>query len=1091
METKNSRKLGLADMAIALALGAVAAAVYFPGLADCVYPGESATLTSALKGLEPLPAARYPLAGFFYGLFGFSQALAPLAGVAAVMLAYLAVARYVRHNAGGEFTGGRQTAVSRLAGAVASALFLFSPAMCSAATHFEPRLLDVLWGLSTVAVLFAGLRLWKGLSWIVFPLAGAMCGMGAADTVSFILLLPLFVAGAWSVSTRRGGKGYGPAAVFLFSFLVAALWTIACSYGGGEGGALKLWLDGQSSVVKLWFAPRGAYAVPLFATLPFVLAVFSSVRAFKKGRTWVQLLFHALLSSVTLLAVSTPLSPVSIMGGTGYEPVLAALFVSVTAGYLVAYWWTVATAAPVINESLDETPGVVKFSRPAALAALGILALNLAISVAVGFFFASDRSASFADKVAERIVADMGGRTWLVTDPRVTGAPNDPVHLDTHIRLAAAKAGKTIRFIRLERDRDRAYVGSLAAELAESGVDARLCSRLKDYGILVFLQDWFESDPEIAKKVAVYGLPDIWRYAPGVEPVPELFFFGGDPSREAPSIETRREFASLLEAPDGWGSYGENVDWDSLGRLDLFRLSLRQHLSFVACMEGCRLHRKDPAGAFGLYEFVLREVDRDNVVAVFNELELASSGLKEAEARKADNERFLTAVAADERRRYDMRQLPLVYGTIMNRDMILKQGLGEADSGDRDIGLAQIGKAIEMMPEDAGDWLRLNVLAPRYVSGDVRERELARKEFDRTLESDPGNYSALVGTARLAMLDGDFERATALLEKAVSGNGDDPRVQLDLARLKLMRGDVEGSRKLAVAVTDAEPGNMAAWGLRAGIVFASLDALAGVKESVETNDRRDSLEKELSGIIVPAMERSDASSPILISVKADILRRKGGKDNLKAARALAENLVRKNPKNPLSGEMLLETMVGLEDRDAARRQAEEVLRSDPSSPLAHWVIGSLAMAEGDFDSAEASFRKAVSSKRVSIPALNDLAECLRRKGEFAEAEKFARRFVELAPDQYIAWETLGSIILESGDQAKFAEAEESIQKACNLSRGPGGPTDFRMIVSLARAKAMLGNKAAAKNLLDFAKKSLDSLDPQYRELYDSLRKEIK
>ena len=103
----------------------------------------------------------------------------------------------------------------------------------------------------------------------------------------------------------------------------------------------------------------------------------------------------------------------------------------------------------MVNESVDGAGDAVKGRCSLGLAAGGMYAVILALTLLIDFFsqFEADRG-RFADQVAERIVADLDGRTWFVTDGT----------LDSHLRLAAKKAGKELNLICLQKDQDEKYI---------------------------------------------------------------------------------------------------------------------------------------------------------------------------------------------------------------------------------------------------------------------------------------------------------------------------------------------------------------------------------------------------------------------------------------------------------------------------------------------------------------------------------------------------------------------------------------------------------------------------------------------------------
>ena len=1076
-DSKIDGRLGIADWATAAVLGAIALCVYLCSLSDYAYPGDPAMLTSAWSGLEKLPEAKYPLMTWFAGLFGSFGWIPPVCGAVSTFLVFLLVTRYVRKRMDVDFVEASAASISRLGGIAAALVFAFNPSVLSSATHPDPRLFAAAWALVALSLLAVHERAPKALAWLVTIVVGTMVGMGGADSVALVALLPLFVVGIWASSAARGGRGYGTTSLFLAAFLVAFIWTVAAGCGGFDA-----YYGEQKEVVKLWIRTDGTFAVFLFAILPSAVALFSSSRAFTGGPTRMKFVFHAVMTLVSIIVIATPFAPSSVMGRTGYSPVICAFFVAFMAGYLVAFWRSLSVSSHVANESVDDSASTLRSHRTSGLAMLVAYAAVLAIAVSVGALsnFDSDAGA-FADVVADRVVADMDGRTWLVTDGT----------LDSHLRLAAKRAGKELNLVCLQRDGDREYVEELAALLEEKGLGT-YADRLRKYGILRFIQDWLSSDAEIASRLVVWGAPDLWRYAPGLRPVPEFLFYGGDPARAVVDLDGRRKFADeVLFAEEGWGSYRLHEVEDAM---DLRRLNLRRHLGFVTCNAGCaehaegrKLDNSDLSAeaaphydkAFDCYELVLRKIDADNVSALFNELELLERRNRKALSRRKEIIGALEAMKADESRRYDIHRLGLFYGYLMNPEFIMKQGFGEIRRGDYDQGVSQIRRAMDLVPMEQGAWAQLNVLAPLYASGGTVGREKAEKIYTSELERNPTNRVALVGLARLAMLNGDNEKAVRLLEQATKDAGDDPGSYIDIATLRIMRGELDAAKAILLRATDAAPNNIKAWSLLATVDMQMLDALRGEQDEARREIRRKELEDEINGLIVPRMEKIDPDDPQVASVKAFLRMRKGGREDLAAACDALKKVSDSSGSQGNMSDIVLGLDIRLNDKEDAEERALEKLRDDPKDQLANYVMGSVSLGRGEIDKAEEYLRLAVAGKKQNVMALNDLAEVLRRREKYPEAEHFARAATVAAPDLYVVWETLGSILLDAGSGEDVPEAERCIQKACDMSRDEkGNPTDPRMLISLARVQLKLGKTAEAKRSLRIVGSFRDSLEPE-------------
>ena len=1090
------------DWTVAAAVGLLAALMYFPVMADYVFPGEIAHVTSVWLGLDVSAQNLFPLMAAFARPLGAGNVIAPICGVIAVVTLYHLVAFFLRERIGGEYKEKDAVVISVIGGVTASVVFMFTPAVFSAATHLEPRLFDATWALLSFALVIPYARLPKGFAWLMPVAMGVMAGMGVADTASFLLLLPLYIGSVWAASLKRGGKGYGAATLFIAAFLTALFaWAVPAVGDFGK------YVDMQKLAFRLDMAIKVWYVVPLFATVPFVVSLFSSGKAFGGSRGWMEWLFHILLTVISVLAVATALSPSEIMQPTRVPPVMASVFAAFVAGYLLAYWWSQTRESIAANESVEEDASTTGIARMLGFVAGGAFAVVLVFSVLINRFATFDAEhGAFADRIAEMIVADLGGRTWLVTDGS----------LDDNLRIAASRKGKELHLVCLTRERDMAYIDRLADAVEAGRLGGAACKDLTDTlrkyrgldrkRLVPFIQKWFATDPEVASKAAVFGAPDLWLYA-NVEPAPELLFFGGDSSRSG-DWSKWSELSEILHAPKGWGSYGlyQRSAYLTMDHLDRERLNLRRHVGFIATDCGYAFQEQgrklqdsgDEAKAqelydkaFEKYELVLNEIDNDNVCALFNELELARAGHKKSAAKLKAITARLNRIKEDEDRRYALGDLGLLYGYICNPEIILRQGLALLlKAGRPGDAVNQIRRALEFVPAANRAAAELNLLASIYAGGS--EKEKARRIYNDALVRDATNREALTGLARLAMMEGDTAKAVEYLQRAIESAGDDPSIYSQVATLHLLRNELDAAKSVLRKVTDKDVSNLEAWSMLAVTVMRQIDALGDVGKDEALAARKKELETELEENILPAMEKQ-ARSPSdyhLQTTRAFVLMRKGGTENIKSARDAFIVVAKERPDISATSDMILGLDIQMNDVDDAERQAVDTLATNRKDPLANYVMGSIALRKDNLDEAETHLRISAEAANPMPMALNDLAELLRRRKNYEEAEAFARKATAADPKLYVAWETLGSTLMDAGKS--FDEAEQCVQKACDLSKDENGKlADVRMLISLARVQIKRGEMARGKGTLRTVLGRIDELTEFEKREFEELRKSAR
>ena len=1125
MTDNQNPRLGAVDWILSSVLAGFAFIVFLCGLADYAYPGQSAQLLSALQGLEPLPEAKYPLFACVNGLLfpAGSQLLAPICGAVGVFILYHLARAFLSVRVIGEYVEKDARFIVRLGAAVSAAVFAFTPAVRLASTHLDPAVFDTVWAMLSFALLFVSSKLPRKAAWTVPVLVGVLSGLGVGDTILFLFLAPLYLMAAWRASRRCGGKGYGSATLFLLTFLLVALIAVPVSHGG-----FAAYFEGQKSVFRGAVQADGLFCLPLFAVVPFVVALFSSRSAFGGDRGWMQVAYHALMTLLSVLALSTQLSVSSVMAPVDYSPVLTCALAALTAGYLMAYWWSLTRVTKVANESLGTSADARRF-KVVGQTAGGFLALVLALTTTFDFFFGFDSGKGrFADLLADRIVSDLGERTWFVTDGT----------LDSHLRLAAKRAGRELNLICLQKDDDRAYVERLAV-LAEKKGLAPYVGRLRKLGILAFLGDWFGADPAVADKVAVFGAPDLWKYAPPLEgsrrrsAVPELLFFGGDErfvsdgkgQPRAFDFDAVREFVKALPADEGWDSY---TLMKSTDYIDLMRLNLRRHVGFVACNWACREDGKARLAqsvgnlegasahfdrAFAIYDFVLKEIDAGNICALYNALDLVNSvqhANEAADDRSKELQSALDAIKGDEHRRYIFDRLPLVYGYIMNPTVLIKQGLAMVKNGRRETGLDAIARASELVAFDARRKIELELLAPFYSQERGSRKAMSREIYEqskREFESNPQrietNPEVLITLVRLALRNGDSSTATSYmetLESMVARKRLEPGLGYYSIQLEynLSRGDLGKARTVVLAAQEMAPSDVRVWNWKAIVVMRQLEAVELDDDPDTRDERRAALADELDNQILPTIARLDPKDPTAQKVLASVKIHKSWratdletrKDLLTSAR---EDLVRLSDRNPADAatcDQILALDMMLELDDDAMTRAEAVLHEDPNAPQANYFLGATYMKRGDLAKAEPHLKKAYEHASTNPVVMNDYAELLRLRGDLDTADRIARECVKASrlPE---ARDTLALVLVaryDSTKQREFLLEAETLLKPLAAAAHP----DVRFVISYARVLAKLGKSEEASDCLARIKGAIDKApaDSPVRKLYEEAQEEV-
>ena len=981
----------LRDYLISAGLALVALVLFFVGMADFAYPGESAALITLYRGLDPIAENPYPIMGFFAKLLGGGNLLAPIVGAIIIYLVSMLTINVVRRQMMGEFGKYYSSFGSRLAGIVAAVVLMLTPAFRSAATHLEPRLFDAL----VVVIIFA------------IP-------------IRFFQIDP---AKKWRSLIK------------LVSYLGIAL-SLYFFFGTTFQSPLKN--------LRWMF-------VLFFTVIPFVVAVAAGKLAFERKPNLIMYIFHAGLAVTAILSVATPFSPSTLLEPLGVLPVIPSIFAAYIAAYVITYYYVLVRQQYLV---IGYTCG-------------GTLLAVLLFAVFFNFFMFDTCRGKFADDIAREIIHDLGDREWFVSDGS----------LDNHIKLIAAAEGKKLNVISLKDDLNSNYLKELAKVISEANLGGERNSDLvlsANLGVLPFLQDWLAIEKNPEALVAIFGAPDLW-YSVGKTPIPERLFFGADKNREVGSIDS---LMTILDVPDGWGSLSIYKVKNPVERM---RLELRRHLGFLANNRAVYLQDVgDEDEAFRLYELVRNHVDSDNLCALFNLFEMARQKHPKALLKKNEYDRELKQIVDDPSRRYRLWSLANYYGYIRSPEIFIRLGFTWARSGRPGEALSQIRRAIDFIPTDRRASL-LNMMAVLYANEDDRAK--SRRIYESVLSKNANDHDALMGMMRLSLLEGKSEEATAFLERAAAAGEIAGNVEIEKAMLYLMKGELNDARTILQKIADKDQNDMRAWSLLAATLMQIADAS---KDPAE----KKAIELELETNVLPTMEKATTNpyDYYVQSTRAFLLLRKGA-ETRKAARDAFEQAMRARPDITSTQDIVLGLDISLDDPVAAERHARDILRRNRTAPLANYVMGSIALRANNYDDAERYLKRAADHERGVALAMNDLAEVYRRKKQYAPAEKYARMTIEKEPKLYVAYETLGSILMDS--DGNLDEAEENVRKAVELSKVNGRAEDVRMLVSLARVLLKKDDKAGARATLRRVTSRVDELSDfekgEYEELLNNAR----
>ncbi len=1021
------------DFLVSVGLGILAAVTYGLTLSRGVFPGESASLMTVYSGIMPLDLPLRPFWGTIVaGLSNLDFLSLPLrlnlfsavCSVVSAVLLYRLVSFLIHDCINEEYSIEHAPRVAVLAGAVAAVAFIFAVPVWHAATRFQYQSFDLMLVLLAATMLVAYTR----RRWTIFLVIFAVLyGVGVVESVIFIPLAPVFLAFLicvlWKCHTlsltRVAWMGLLSAAVMAGVYWGSAKWFMAThdvDAMGFNSVTDILTMVGKNQLAQLRSGlPQVNWLILLLmSVVPWVAGGFASFRALNNERSWSQYILHLTLSVLVVLGITNvPVSPWGIMRPTGRLPLCSYAMLAMTAGYLFAYWYLLLKVKrprrghelAVLTKQTGDWLGLILAYPLAAIVVLAAI---------INAFECGGSRGAFADRCAREILDRMGGRTWFVTDGT----------LDAHLVIMAKMRGQELNLLCLQHDMSAFYLKSMSKLIEKKQLfDEANMQRMKstlDLGILPFIQDWFAMDREIEKKVAVFGVPDFW-YTAGITPVSEFLFFSGsrntDEYKDKPLFQEHMEFWKEM---DGVLAVSKRGGDDPTLR---HRSHMRRHMGFVANNLGVLLEDlgKDEE-AYTVYTYIRNVIDPENISALFNRFEMARRNVAAASASKEAIERELKDFIGNLKRKYPLWSLSRYYGYVRSPEMFAQLGWGWALSGQTGAALAGVSRAINLLPTEqkAG---AMQAMAAIYALADDRTKTEA--VYQDIIKNDPDNRAALLGLVRLAVQEGAIDTAKQWLEKAAKSEDSSGAMGIEWSVIHLMNNDLPRARLALQEITDLQPRNMQAWAMLAMVQLQ--------QEELE----------EIEKMLLPKMESiAGTVDNYFVQITRAQLNMRKGKNFQRPAREAFIRASMLRPDIPGVKDMVLQLDIAMNDREAAELHARQILRANRKHSLANYVMGSLRLQEGSYGEAEDFLRRSVETS-PSAAALNDLAEVLRRIRRFDDAERQARAAIEANAELYVAWETLASILLESG--GNLDEAEKAIRKSIELYAD-----DLRTQITLGR-----------------------------------------
>lgn len=309
--------------------------------------------------------------------------------------------------------------------------------------------------------------------------------------------------------------------------------------------------------------------------------------------------------------------------------------------------------------------------------------------------------------------------------------------------------------------------------------------------------------------------------------------------------------------------------------------------------------------------------------------------------------------------------------------------------------------------------------APDYLPTFIRLAEIAlnEREFDvatsllrNILNSDPGNYDAMLLLGRVSLAKGQPAQALADFERLVSAYTRVPQAHFYLAvAQRLNTNDVKAIASLRQAIA-LDPKNsesillLAEMNIRTGDVDAAISALK-------------QLLKEQPHL---------AQAHLLLATAYR------GRRELEAAAGVYKNMINLFPRNPQPYFLLGQVLLLQQKKDEARKQFERASEVAPDFPLSLEELVDLDIADKQFSAARARVQRHI-DQHPKKPALHFmLAKIYSAEKNDTAAEAALSRAIVLDPDYQPAYLALARLYVSANKhQAALDKLNTVLAKSTN------------------------------------------------------------
>lgn len=363
--------------------------------------------------------------------------------------------------------------------------------------------------------------------------------------------------------------------------------------------------------------------------------------------------------------------------------------------------------------------------------------------------------------------------------------------------------------------------------------------------------------------------------------------------------------------------------------------------------------------------------------------------------------------------------------------------------------------------------------------------------LERGLAASPNSFPVRSALIRLLVQSGDAKRALLLSQEAAAATPDDPAVLELLGRAQVAAGELQQALTTFGKLSTRLPSSFMPLVAMADVQVASKDftsaeqslrkALVLKPDSIETQQRLiavliNTVRYDAAANIARDIQKQHKTSPVGFNLEAEVLAVAGKKNEAVAA---FEEAYRLDQKAPALIRLHRARVIAGQNAEAAKLLADW-FKANPKDLIVRTYLAERNLVDNKLEQAIEQYKQMLEIAPKNAMILNNLAWTmgkLKQKG----AIEVAQQAVALAPNSAVVLDTLGTLLVESGQVDKGVE---TLKRAVSLL-----PNLPQLHFSLAKGYIAAGNKDGARAELEIAIKNAPEKSSM-REEVEKLRRSL-